>query len=65
MPSATSRPLWLGAVLHLVVGDVPPRLRRRPHTVGTVSPGDQIAAAVYYNNSTGQYNLTLSDGSRR
>jgi hypothetical protein len=35
-----------------------------PHPAGTVSPGDQIAAAVYYNNNTGQYNLTLNDGSR-
>ena len=35
-----------------------------PHPVGTVSPGDQIAVSVYYNDSTGQYNLALSDGSR-
>ncbi len=33
------------------------------HTKGDVSPGDQIAASVFYNSSTDQYNLQLSDGS--
>jgi Peptidase A4 family len=33
-------------------------------TKGNVSPGDQIAVSVYYNSSTGKYNLVLSDGSR-
>ncbi len=32
------------------------------HTVGDVSPGDQIAASVYYDSSLGRYNLQLNDG---
>lgn len=32
-----------------------------PHTVGSVSPGDEIAVAVYDNSSTGNYSLALSD----
>jgi hypothetical protein len=31
------------------------------HTVGNVSPGDQIAVSVYYDSSTGNYDLALSD----
>jgi len=35
-----------------------------PHLGGSVSPGDQIATSVYYDSSTGQYNLALNDGNR-
>ncbi len=33
-----------------------------PHVQGDVSPGDQIAASVYYNSSIDQYDLQLNDG---
>lgn len=35
-----------------------------PHVQGNVSPGDQIAASVYYDSNTGMYNLALSDSNR-
>ena len=35
-----------------------------PHVQGNVSPGDQIAASVYYNSTTGEYSLALNDSNR-
>ncbi|HLJ98634.1 MAG TPA: G1 family glutamic endopeptidase [Streptosporangiaceae bacterium] len=32
-----------------------------PHSVGSVSPGDDIEASVYYDNPTGVYTLNLTD----